>query len=231
MACSVIFLREINSAGHSDRRGWTDMIDTVVFDIGNVLMKFDYLPFVKKLLGDAEAVEKVNKAIFLSHLWDELDRGRDTDEIFQKMIEEEPGYEDQIRLTFDSVGECMEREEYAVPWIRDLKKRGYRVLYLSNYSPHTMEANIDVLNFVPFMDGGIFSCDVKRIKPDPEIFRILIRKYSLDPENCIFIDDNKDNVDTALSLGMHAIHFIDYDSAKSELEEVLTDQEQHNENT
>ena len=55
------------------------MIDTVVFDIGNVLMKFDYLPYVKKLLGDEDAVEKVNKAIFKSRLWDELDRGRDTD--------------------------------------------------------------------------------------------------------------------------------------------------------
>ena len=202
------------------------MIDTVVFDIGNVLMKFDYLPYGKKLLGDEEAVEKVNKAIFNSRLWDELDRGRDTDEIFQKMIEEEPEYEDQIRLTFDSVGDCMEREEYAVPWIRGLKKRGYRVLYLSNYSPHTMKANIDVLNFVPFMDGGIFSCDIKMIKPDPGIFRALIRKYSLEPGNCVFIDDNADNVDTGLSLGIHTTHLRDYDSAKSELEDLLSVQEQ-----
>ena len=64
------------------------MIDTVVFDIGNVLMKFDYMPFIRKLLGDEETVEKVNRAIFVSRLWDELDRGEDTDEILEKMIEE-----------------------------------------------------------------------------------------------------------------------------------------------
>ena len=64
------------------------------------------------------------------------------------------------------------------------------------------------------------------IKPDPEMFRALIRKYSLEPGNCVFIDDNTDNVDTALSLGIHAIHFRDYDSAKSELEDLLSDQEQ-----
>ena len=193
------------------------MIDTVIFDIGNVLMKFDYLPYVRKLLGDEEAVERVNHAIFHSHLWDELDRGEDTDEIFQKMLDTEPDYKEQIRLTFDSVGECMERQEYAVPWIRRLKKEGFRVLYLSNYSPHTMQANLDVLNFLPFMDGGIFSCDVRMIKPDPGIFRLLIEKYSLEPEKCAFIDDDQRNIDSAKQLGFTAIRFVDFDHADAEL--------------
>ena len=199
------------------------MIDTVVFDIGNVLMKFDYMPFIRKLLGDEETVEKVNRAIFVSRLWDELDRGEDTDEILEKMIEEEPEYEKEIRLTFDSVGACMERQEYAVPWIRELQKRGYRVLYLSNYSPHTMMANIDVLNFVPFMDGGIFSCDVRINKPDPKIFRLLFEKYGLEPSECAFIDDDQRNIDTALSLGLNAIRFSGYHQARAELEELLKD--------
>lgn len=199
------------------------MIDTVIFDIGNVLMDFDYHPYVKRLLGDEETIERVNHAIFRSRLWDELDRGQDTDEIFRKMVQTEPEYEKEIKLTFDRVGECMKRQEYAVPWIRELQKRDYRVLYLSNYSPHTMMANIDVLNFIPFMDGGIFSCDVKVNKPDPEIFRLLFEKYGLEPSECAFIDDDQRNIDTALSLGLNAIRFTGYHQARIELEDLLKD--------
>ena len=207
------------------------MIKNIIFDIGRVLIEFEWHDYVRRLFGE-ETAEKVTAAMWGTGYWKQLDIALLTDdEILELFYSAGPEYKKEIREAFDRVGECVVRRDWAIPMIDKLKAEGYRVLYLSNYSPHTMEANIDVLNFVPFMDGGIFSCDVKRIKPDPEIFRILIRKYSLDPENCIFIDDNKDNVDTALSLGMHAIHFIDYDSAKSELEEVLTDQEQHNENT
>lgn len=194
------------------------MIDTIIFDIGNVLMDFDYMPFIRRLLGDEETVEKVNHAIWRTKYWDDLDRGEDTDETLAKMIAAEPEYEKEIRLTFDSVGECMKRCDYAVPWIRSLKKQGFRVLYLSNYSPHTMMANPDVLNFVPFMDGGIFSCDVKINKPDPEIFRLLINKYDLIPEDCIFIDDSQQNVDTALDLGFKAIRFTSYEQTEKELD-------------
>ena len=196
-------------------------IDTVIFDIGNVLMDFDYMPFIRKLLGDDETVEHVNHAIWRTRYWDELDRGEDTDEMLAKMIAAEPEYEEQIRITFDSVGECMKRCDYAVPWIRNLKKRGFRVLYLSNYSPHTMMANPDVLNFVPFMDGGIFSCEVRIIKPDPEIFRLLIQKYDLVPDSCIFIDDNLDNIETAGKLGFNAIQFRGYEQASREVELLL----------
>ena len=138
-----------------------------------------------------------------------------------KMITAEPEYEEQIRITFDRVGECMKRCDYAIPWIRHLQKQGLKVLYLSNYSPHTMASNPDVLNFVPFMDGGIFSCDVRINKPDPEIFRLLIEKYDLTPENSAFIDDNLDNIDTAGKLGFNAIQFKGYEQTSRELDLLL----------
>ncbi len=196
-------------------------IDTVIFDIGNVLMEFDYMPFIKKLLGDDETVEHVNNAIWRTRYWDELDRGEDTEKMLAKMIAAEPGYEEQIRITFDRVCECMKGCDYAIPWIRSLQKQGFRVLYLSNYSPYAMAAKPDVLNFVPFMDGGIFSCDVRINKPDPEIFRLLIAKYDLTPGNCIFIDDNLDNIETAGKLGFNAIQFRGYEQASREVELLL----------
>ena len=145
------------------------MIKNIIFDIGNVLLKFNYHPYVKELLQDDDVIEHVNNAIWMTGYWNDLDRGMNTDLIFQKMLEAEPEYEDEIRLVFDNVGQCIKKEDYAIPWIKDLKKRGYKVLFLSNYAEHTMNANPLPLDFLMYMDGGVFSCNEGVIKPDRRI--------------------------------------------------------------
>ena len=197
------------------------MIKNIIFDIGYVLMKFDYYPFIKELLKDDDVIEHVNNAMWYTGLWNEMDKGINSDIILQKMIEAEPDYEDEIRLTFDNVGDCIKGCDYAVPWIKDLKKRGYRVLFLSNYAEHTMLANTKALDFLPYMDGGVFSCNEGIVKPDHGIYRILLQRFSLDPEECVFLDDSKNNVIAARTLGMYAIHFEDYPKAREELENLL----------
>ena len=137
------------------------------------------------------------------------------------MIEAEPDYADEIRLTFDNVGECIHRADYAIPWIEDLKARGYKVLYLSNYAEHTMKANEEALDFIQYMDGGVFSCYVGVIKPDPALFETICDKYGLVKDECVFIDDSEANTNAAAELGMKAIHFTNYDQAKKKLEEIL----------
>ena len=200
------------------------MIDTVIFDIGNVLVKFDYMPFIHRLLGDEETVTHVNDAIWHSGYWDDLDRGEETDVMLQKMIDLEPDYEKEIRLTFDSVGECMDCYDYAIPWIRELKERGYQVLYLSNYSDYAMKANPGVLDFLPLLDGGIFSCRVHLLKPDPEIYRRICVVYQLKPEECLFIDDTEVNVKAAEAFGMNAIRFTEYPFIKETVDRLLHQQ-------
>ena len=63
------------------------------------------------------------------------------------------------------------------------------------------------LEFIPLTDGGVFSCFEKITKPDPEIYLRLCKRYSLKPEECVFIDDTQKNVDAAQKLGMKGIHF------------------------
>lgn len=202
-----------------ESRGKT--IRNVIFDIGNVLMKFDYMPYIRRLLKDEETVYRVNGAIWRSGYWNDLDRGVDTDTVYRKMLAAEPEFNEEIRLTFENVGQCMFKMDYAIPWIQELKERGYKVLYLSNYSRHTMQANPDVLDFLPYMDGGVFSCEVGLVKPDAAIYRALCEKYRLDPAECVFLDDFEANVDAARKYGMKAILFEDYERAKRELEKTL----------
>ena len=68
------------------------------------------------------------------------------------------------------------------------------------------------------MDGGVFSCDVGLIKPEPEIYQLLCSKYGLKMEECVFIDDKQANTDAAKALGMQAITFRGYEEAVRELE-------------
>ena len=54
------------------------------------------------------------------------------------------------------------------------------------------------------LDGFVLSCDIKAVKPDPKMFEEILHKYQLDPVNCIFLDDVKDNTKMAESLGIKA---------------------------
>lgn len=197
------------------------MIKNVIFDIGNVLMRFDYKTYIKELLGDDRVIEKVNNAIWRTGYWNDLDRGEPTEKMFGLMLDAEPDCKAEITLAFENVGQCCHRMEYAISWIKELKSRGYKVLYLSNYATNTMNAAPHVLDFIPYMDGGVFSCDIKAVKPDPVIYQTICEKYDLVPEECVFLDDFVDNVEAARAFGMNAIHFESYEQAKHELEIML----------
>jgi len=197
------------------------MINTVIFDIGNVLMKFDYMPYIRTLLEDEETVYRVNGAIWRTGCWSDLDRGADLDTVYARMLQAEPAYRKEIQLAFENVGQCMFRMDYAIHWIQELKGRGYRVLYLSNYSRYAMQANPDVLDFLPYMDGGVFSCDTGMVKPEEGIYRTLIAKYGLQPAECVFLDDFAENAEAARKCGMKAIVFKNYEQARRELEQTL----------
>ena len=197
------------------------MIKTIIFDIGNVLMKFDYGPYIKNLLKDDEVIEKVNDAVWRTGYWNELDLGYEKEAVFSKMLEAGPDCKDEIQSMLDHVGDCIGPMDYAKTWIRDLKEQGYQVLFLSNYSEFIMNSRPDVLDFLPLMDGGVFSCYVGQIKPDPAIYRTICEKYGLTPEECVFLDDNKANIEAARDFGMNGIHFVSFEQADKELQELL----------
>ena len=76
---------------------------------------------------------------------------------------------------------------------------------------------MDALDFLNYVDGGILSYQEKTIKPEPEIYQRLIEKYSLVPEECVFLDDTEKNLTAAAGFGMHTVHFTDRESALEEL--------------
>lgn len=198
------------------------MIRTVVFDIGRVLIGFEWKEYVHKIFQNSETEERVTAAMFGSRLWNEMDRGLwNEEEVLSKFISEAPSYEEEIREAFHRVGECTERKEYAIPWIQELKARKYQVLFLSNYSEHVKKRSVHALDFLNDLEGGVFSCDVHQIKPEPEIYETLLQRYQLKAEECVFVDDNPANIQMARQLGFYTVLFENYEQAHDELEKTL----------
>ncbi len=197
------------------------MIRNIIFDIGRVLIDFEWQEYMKSLF-DAETARTVTAAMWGKGYWSELDIALlSDDEILELFYSEAPEYKKEIREAFDRVGECVKRRDWAIPLIDSLKEKGYRVLYLSNFSEHVMGSNPEALDFLSHMDGGVFSCDVNIIKPSSGIYAELIRKYDLIPEECLFIDDHGNNIAAARKFGIKGIRFDSREQLEADLTKAL----------
>lgn len=199
------------------------MIKNIIFDIGDVLMHFTWNEYIHELFnGDTEKIDAVNEAINFTGLWIELDRNViPAEDVFYRMRNYNRAYWNDVVLALENAKRCFNRCDYAVPWVKSMKDKGYNVYYLSNYSHFNMSTAPEVLDFIPYMDGGIYSCDVQLLKPDMAIYELLCKKYELIPSECVFIDDRKENVEAAIAFGMQAIHFKSYEDTDKELQEII----------
>lgn len=199
------------------------MIRNMVFDIGNVLMDFRWKEYMRSLFGENEAlIQTINQGIWHNGCWAAMDKGEmDGAATLRSAVAFSPQYEKEIKLTLDRVALAFHKFGYAVPWVQELKGMGLNVYYLSNYSAFSIAANPDVLNFIPYMDGGVFSFEVKAVKPEPEIYRCLCDKYGLKPEECLFTDDVPANVKGAQACGFQGIVFEGYEKTYPVIMKVL----------
>lgn len=181
------------------------MIKNIILDMGNVL--FDYNPQIplNQYCETEEEREIIRRELFEGPEWVLRDLGNITEEEARGQIEKRIAKE-----LYQSLRNCMERWtdsmlpiKEAQEFVEYIMKQGYKVYVLSNAS----DAFYDYFpRFRPIedFDGIVVSADIHMIKPDEGIYRYLTDKYNLESEECLFIDDRKENVDTALQLGWQA---------------------------
>ncbi len=200
------------------------MIHTVIFDIGRVLVKFEWREYLEGFHFDAETEAAVARATFGNPLWAEFDRSSVPDEaLLRQMIALAPEHEREIRLVYDHFPASLVQFPYTVSWITSLRERGFKVYYLSNYPASVRDRNPKPLDFLPLCDGGILSCNVHMIKPEPGIYQTLFDQYHIDPAHAVFIDDSERNLAGARAMGLNTIQFIDHEQAVRDLEALLAD--------
>ena len=181
------------------------MIKNIILDMGNVL--FDYNPQIplNQYCETEEEREIIRRELFEGPEWVLRDLGNITEEEARGQIEKRIAKE-----LYHPLRNCMERWtdsmlpiKEAQEFVEYIMKQGYKVYVLSNAS----DAFYDYFpRFRPIedFDGIVVSADIHMIKPDAGIYRYLTDKYNLESEECLFIDDRKENVDTALQLGWQA---------------------------
>lgn len=195
------------------------MIKNIVFDMGNVLIRYDVNNYVHELADNEEDRDILRKELFGSVEWLQMDRG----------ILESVDAVNQIKARVpDRLHKAI--EQGILEWHMDLenykdmedftsmlKEKGYHLYLLSNTSKkfHIFRKFIPALrNF----DGEFISADHKLMKPEPEIFKAFYEEYHLKPEECYFIDDTVSNIESALFTGMQGFVFRgDIDALKEDM--------------
>ena len=147
----------------------------------------------------------------------EQDRGRSLADGTRILQEKFPEYHDLIALYYgqwETMLKCEIPETVALMY--ELKER-YGVYGLTNWSGETITIAYARYAFFKDLDGIVVSSEEKLIKPDKRLYQILLNRYALKAESCVFIDDNLRNVKAAEELGMAAIHFINPQQLKADL--------------
>lgn len=194
------------------------MIRNIIFDIGNVLTDFRWREFLRDKGFDDAMIQRIAKASVMSRFWNEFDRGEwDTEKLMEQFISLDPEIERELHEAYDDIRGMVTKRDYAIPWIQELKAKGYGVYYLSNFSYKAYVDCADALDFLPYTDGGILSYRDKVIKPGREIYGLLLSRYGLKAEECVFLDDTAANVDAARELGFAGIVFQTKEQAEEEL--------------
>ena len=194
------------------------MIRNIIFDIGNVLADYRWKDFLRDKGFDDAMVDRIAKASVLSPYWNEFDRGEwDQDKIMAEFVKADPGIEKELHQAYDNIKGLVTPRSYAIPWIQELKAKGYGVYYLSNFSYKAYVECAEALDFLPYTDGGILSYLDKVIKPEKEIYDLLLSIYELKAEECVFLDDTLKNVEAARKYGFYGICFKTKEQAEEEL--------------
>jgi len=190
----------------------------VIFDIGRVLLDYypeDFTP----LEINPEFSKEINEKVFYSDLWPLLDKGTISEEEAEEIfVQKLPHYEKEIRHLMKNWQKYLTPIPASVAILKSLKGMGIKVFLLSNFIENPFEKVYSKYDFLRMADGMVISSHVKLIKPDKEIYTHLLEKYSLIPEESIFIDDNLQNVKAAEELGIKGILFISPQDLKKKLE-------------
>lgn len=197
------------------------MIKNIVFDISNVLSPFRFTEYLAEKGFDEAMIKQLYKATAMTPYWEQFERGQLTnDEVIESFISCNPGIAKEIHEAFDSVSGIMGTYDYTEEWIDAIKRAGYKIYCITNFTPAGYHQCYDKISFVEKFDGCIFSFQEGVVKPERKIYELLLERYNIKPEECVFIDDTPANVDSAKELGMHGIAFENYDDAIEKLREL-----------
>jgi 2-haloacid dehalogenase len=188
----------------------SERIDTVIFDLGNVLIGWDPRRLYRQLIDDEAQMEWFLREVCNSEWNEQQDAGRPWAEgtaLLRARFPEHAELIDAYHLRWKEtlVGPI----DGSVAILAELKARGVRLLALTNWSQETFPIARQLYPFLQWFEGIVVSGEECLVKPDSRIYQRLLERYAVDPTAALYIDDSARNVAAAEALGMHGWWFRD----------------------
>jgi 2-haloacid dehalogenase len=196
-------------------------IQTVIFDLGGVLIDWNPRYLYRKLMK-SEAEMEYFLANICTPAWNaQQDAGRPFHEGVAVLIKQHPQHRALIEAYRQRWEEMLGGElGESVAIFRQIKSTGLPIYALTNWSAETFHPTQKKFGFLHEFDGIVFSGKEKVAKPDPRLFHILLERYKIEASTALYIDDNADNIITAKQLGLHTIHFQNAPQLRQALQEL-----------
>jgi 2-haloacid dehalogenase len=185
-------------------------VDTVVFDVGNVLIRWDPRHLYRKLFKEEAEMERFLAEVCTDSWNLEQDRGRTWAEAIAERVPLFPRHEALIRAYSERWHEMVPGEvEGTVPMLERLREAGVPLYAITNFSAEKFAEAQDRFPFLRGFRDVVISAHERLLKPDPAIYRVLLERNALEAGRCLFIDDSEKNVRAAEGVGMRTHHFRD----------------------
>lgn len=183
-------------------------IETVVFDLGGVLVDWNPRYLYRKVFTDETEMEDFLATVTTMEWHLEQDRGRTMAEATAGLISRHPEYAREIEAYYRRWDEMFGGPiEGSVDVLRELRETGFPLYALTNWSAETFPLARERYAFLGWFDEIVVSGEESMIKPDKEIYRVLVERTGLDPATTVFVDDSPPNVAAARELGFTAVTF------------------------
>lgn len=197
------------------------MIKNVIFDLGNVILKLKWNIVIDKYSNNIDDKKLLESIIFDSEEWQKLDEGTiEKTNAIKIMLSKLPERLHDACISIMSNwqdGFIINTE--MLDFINLLRDKGYKTYILSN-APLDIPAYLDKKDLNKyFPDGKVFSAEEKLLKPNKKIYELILNRYSLVPEECLFLDDKPENIQGAISCGINGYVF-DYNNFSTFLKDI-----------
>lgn len=191
----------------------------IVLDLGNVVVEWDPRFLFRRLFDDAGEMEWFLRNVCTPSWNAELDRGRPFADAVAELQAQYPEWAEEIEAYRARWPEMLGKvDEGTAAILHELDAAGSPVYALTNWSGETFPIAVERHPILKVFSGIVISGHEGVAKPDPEIFRILCRRYGLTPSETLFVDDLETNVEAAEALGFRVHHFVNAEHLRAELE-------------
>ncbi len=194
--------------------------DTIIFDLGGVLIDWNPRYVYRKFFKTEEEVEWFLENVATSEWNENQDAGYPLHKATEELIAKHPKWEPEIKAYYGRWLEMLgDQIHETVEILHKLKHTGkYKLYALTNWSGETFPHALQRFEFFKMFDGIVVSGDEKMRKPSAEFYKILLGRYHIDPTTTIFIDDSLKNIKGAEAVGITAVHFHNPSQVKEELQ-------------